>query len=90
MAVFHEYLDGVVLIDQRHRGFKSRQSDQAADIWIGAGILCDYLQEETHEKGLSDVIIKPASALAGCRLFSQQGGNKGIPHTGGGEGNRHR
>lgn len=64
MAVFHEYLDGVVLMEKRHKGFKSLPATRL-DIYLDCGwYLCDYLQQETHEKGLSDVIIKPASALA--------------------------
>lgn len=65
----------------RHRGFKSIKNDLV--IYLDCGwYLYDYLQKETHEKGLFDVIIKPASALAWYWLFSQHGGNKGIPHTG--------
>lgn len=63
MAVLHEYLDGVVLIGKRHGGFKSTQSDSAVYL-DGGWYLWDYLQEETHEKGLFDVVVKPASALA--------------------------
>lgn len=46
--------------------------------------LYDYLQKETHETGLLDIIVEPSSAFAWW-LFSQHRGNKGIPHTGGGE-----
>lgn len=83
MAVFHEDFDGIVLTQ---RGtVKNDVLPIKNHFYLDYGLqLYDYLQKETHETGLLDIVIEPSSAFAGW-LFSQHRGNKGIPHTGGGE-----
>lgn len=63
MAVFHEDFNGIVLVQRV--AVKNDVSAIKNHFYLDCGLyLYDYLQKETHETGLLDIIVEPASAFA--------------------------
>lgn len=63
MAALHEDFDGIVLIQRG--AVKNDASAIKNHFYLDCGLyLYDYLQKETHEMGLLDIIVEPSSALA--------------------------